>query len=39
MIEIMGTTLVVHMIFQKVVEYPPTEPVPGHEDYAPPRDL
>ncbi len=31
--------LFMHMIFQKVVEYPPTEPVPGHEDYTPPQDL
>jgi mannose-6-phosphate isomerase-like protein (cupin superfamily) len=31
--------LFMHMIFQKVVEYPPTEPVPGQENYAPPADL
>jgi quercetin dioxygenase-like cupin family protein len=29
--------LFMHMLFQKVVEYPPTEPVPGHEDYVPPE--
>ena len=31
--------LFMHMIFQKLVEFPPTEPVPGHEDYAPPEGL
>ena len=31
--------LFMHMLFQKVVQYPPQEPVPGHEDYTPPRDL
>jgi mannose-6-phosphate isomerase-like protein (cupin superfamily) len=31
--------LFMHLIFQKVVEYPPTEPVPGQENYAPPADL
>ncbi len=31
--------LFMHLIFQKMVEYPPTEPVPGHEDYAPPSSL
>jgi gentisate 1,2-dioxygenase len=31
--------LFMHMIFQKVVEYPPKEPVRGHEDYAPPAGL
>ena len=31
--------LFMHMIFQKVVDYPPKEPVPGYEDYAPPEDL
>ncbi len=31
--------LFMHMLFQKVVEYPPKEPVPGHEDYQPPADL
>jgi mannose-6-phosphate isomerase-like protein (cupin superfamily) len=31
--------LFMHMLFQKVVQYPPTEPVPGHEDYTPPKDL
>jgi hypothetical protein len=28
-----------HMIFQKVVCYPPTEPSVGHENYAPPPEL
>jgi len=27
--------LFMHLIFQKMVEYPPKEPVPGHEDFAP----
>jgi quercetin dioxygenase-like cupin family protein len=31
--------LFMHMIFQKVVDYPPKEPVPGHEDYVPPALL
>ena len=31
--------LFMHMLFQKIVEYPPKEPVPGHEDYRPPDDL
>ncbi len=31
--------LFMHMLFQKVVEYPPKEPVVGHEDYQPPADL
>ncbi len=31
--------LFMHMLFQKVVEYPPKEPVPGHEDYTPPDNL
>ena len=31
--------LFMHMIFQKVVEYPPKQPVPGHEDYLPPAEL
>lgn len=31
--------LFMHMIFQQMVEFPPTEPVPGHEDYAPPASL
>jgi hypothetical protein len=31
--------LFMHMIFQKVVSYPPTEPSPGHEHYAPPPEL
>ena len=31
--------LFMHMMFQKVVEYPPKEPVPGHEDYRPSDDF
>jgi hypothetical protein len=31
--------LFMHMIFQKVVSYPPTVPSPGHENYAPPTEL
>ncbi len=31
--------LFMHLIFQKMVEFPPKEPVPGHEDYAPPSAL
>ena len=31
--------LFMHMIFQKMVDYPPTTPVPGHEDYAPPTTI
>ena len=31
--------LFMHMIFQKMVAFPPKEPVPGHEDYAPPASL
>jgi len=31
--------LFMHLIFQKMVEYPPTEPAPGQEDYAPPSTL
>ena len=31
--------LFMHMLFQKVVDYPPTEPTPGYEDYQPPKDI
>ena len=31
--------LFMHMIFQKMVQFPPEEPVPGHEDCAPPASL
>jgi quercetin dioxygenase-like cupin family protein len=31
--------LFMHLIFQKVVEYPPKEAVPGHEHYTPPESL
>ena len=31
--------LFMHMLFQKMVEYPPKEPVPGYEGYSPPDNL
>ncbi len=31
--------LFMHMIFQEMVQFPPEDPVPGHEDYAPPASL
>ena len=31
--------LFMHLIFQKMVEYPPKTPVPGQENYTPPADL
>lgn len=31
--------LFMHLIFQRVVEYPPKDPVVGHEDYRPPASL
>jgi Gentisate 1,2-dioxygenase len=31
--------LFMHMIFQKMVDFPPKEPAPGQEDYAPPASL
>lgn len=31
--------LFMHMVFQKMVEWPPTEPVPGKENYQPPANL
>jgi mannose-6-phosphate isomerase-like protein (cupin superfamily) len=31
--------LFMHLIFQKVVSYPPNEPAPGAEHYAPPTEL
>ncbi|MCH7542714.1 MAG: cupin domain-containing protein [Proteobacteria bacterium] len=31
--------LFMHMLFQKVVDYPPTEPTPGYEDYEPPKHI
>ena len=31
--------LFMHMIFQKVVEFPPETPVPGYETYAPPASI
>ena len=30
--------LFMHMVFQKTVKLPPSEPLPGLEDYAPPTD-
>jgi len=31
--------LFMHMIFQKMVHYPPTEPVEGYEGFSPPENL
>ena len=31
--------LFMHLLFQKIVEYPPAEPPKGHENFAPPSDL
>jgi quercetin dioxygenase-like cupin family protein len=31
--------LFMHLLFQKIVSYPPTEPPLGHEDFKPPADL
>jgi mannose-6-phosphate isomerase-like protein (cupin superfamily) len=31
--------LFMHLLFQKVVEYPPKEPGPGQESYTPPTEL
>ena len=31
--------LFMHLIFQQVVEYPPTEPARGQENYVPPNSL
>lgn len=31
--------LFMHLMFQKMVEYPPKEPAPGQENYAPPSAL
>ena len=31
--------LFMHMLFQKVVEFPPKEPVPGQENYTPPSEI
>jgi quercetin dioxygenase-like cupin family protein len=31
--------LFMHLLFQKIVSYPPTEPPKGHEDFKPPSDL
>jgi len=31
--------LFMHLLFQKIVEYPPKTPPEGHEDYEPPKDL
>ena len=31
--------LFMHLLFQKIVSYPPNEASPGHEDFRPPKDL
>ena len=31
--------LFMHLLFQKVVSYPPNEPAPGGENYTPPTEL
>jgi len=31
--------LFMHLLFQKIVSYPPNEATPGHEDFRPPKDL
>jgi mannose-6-phosphate isomerase-like protein (cupin superfamily) len=31
--------LFMHLLFQKIVTYPPTEKLKGHEDWTPPTDL
>ena len=31
--------LFMHLLFQKVVQYPPKEPAPGQENYTPPSEL
>jgi len=31
--------LFMHLLFQKIVSYPPSEPPKGHEDFKPPTDL
>jgi quercetin dioxygenase-like cupin family protein len=31
--------LFMHLLFQKIVEWPPKSPPPGHEDWTPPTDL
>jgi quercetin dioxygenase-like cupin family protein len=31
--------LFMHLLFQKIVSYPPNEPPKGHEDFKPPTDL
>jgi hypothetical protein len=31
--------LFMHLLFQKIVSYPPNEAAPGHEDFRPPKDL
>jgi hypothetical protein len=28
-----------HLLFQKIVSYPPNEATPGHENFRPPSDL
>ncbi len=31
--------LFMHLLFQKIVSYPPNEKPKGHEDWTPPKDL
>jgi gentisate 1,2-dioxygenase len=31
--------LFMHLLFQKIVSYPPNEPIKGHENWQPPTDL
>jgi quercetin dioxygenase-like cupin family protein len=31
--------LFMHLMFQKIVDYPPTDPAPGQENYVPPSSL
>src|ERR1700720_2964925 len=31
--------LFMHLLFQKIVSYPPNEATPGHENFRPPKDL
>ena len=31
--------LFMHLLFQKIVSYPPNEASPGHEEFRPPKDL
>jgi hypothetical protein len=31
--------LFMHLLFQKIVSYPPNEPIKGYENWQPPTDL